>query len=55
MEMTSSFTSSRQQIAETRSFWVTFGSRFLVNFSTDFEKVQSFGKQGDSSDSFPVL
>ena len=41
--MTSPATSGWQQIAQTRSFWVKFWSRFLDNSSTDSEKVYCFG------------
>ena len=35
--------SGRQQIVQTCKFWVMFGSRFLDNCSTDYEKIYSFG------------
>ena len=43
-EMTSTYTSGRQQNAQTCSLLVMFGSRFLDNVSFDFERVSRFGK-----------
>ena len=53
-EMTSQSTSDREQVAQTCSFWVMFGCRFLDIRSTDSENVYSFG-YCDSSSSFSLL